>query len=521
MNPFLLTLAYGQHHTGGHGGHGHHGSSDPHIIALNGHVEKADIAKSVAEYKKFVELSRVDKDGNIVYYGNKDAYEDYKYGVNGTKDNPDTMVSGHKDIELTNDATDFNLFCDFDSIGVEGYEKCTEGDLAGRYCCKTEQVPLLEKCPKGSIYHDDRCWVESKFEYVCLEKDFYPEDGKCIKHLEEPAVIACPNTEDGPVFTPTEIDGKIVCEAQGEGVVEVCPGYWLNGECVEDVVDEPTCPEGYEKIGEGELVYCELTWKGECTIKVPSLRGRHLAETRNGWTVNIEEAIKSGRQSREKDEEPTPSPYDDRKATLEGSRAIYKAKQTVASVRNKAAEIRSNIEKQRNLKLALEAYIATKEAPTKAPKDGSKSAVDKVFYESNKHFATECEYKDIVPASVITTTKTIEPEERPAGPIIIPVEKVCTSAGFIYDYKYDVCVIFAEKKQVKRCVGVVSQDKCLANVPKDATCPEPWHMVFNEEEGVPKCERVDVKPGKYTWVGNFDCVGDPKYCEALFKYKGH
>jgi len=512
MNPFLLTLVYGQH---GHGGHGHHGSGDQHIIAVNGTVDKSEIAKSVADYKKFVDLTRVDKDGNIVYFGNKDAYEEYKYGV-------DSMVSGHKDIELTNNAEEFDICCSEECIGEAGYTDC-EGELKGRYCCQTQQIALLEKCPKGSIYYQDKCWVESKFEYVCLEKGFYPQDGKCIKHEEEPAVISCPSTTlpDGPDFQPTDVDGKIVCKADGKGTVEVCEGYWLNGDCYEDV-DEPTCPnDDYTKVGEGDNVYCELTWKGECTIKVPNLRGRHLGETRNGWTVNIQDTINKGRQARQKEEEPTPSPYDDRKATLEGSRAIYKAKQSVANVRNKAAEIRANIEKQRNLKLALEAYIATKEPPSKSPKDIGKSAADKVFYESNKHIATECEYKDIVPASQITTSQKIPTTPQEAGDIIIPAEKVCISPGFVYDNKYDICVIFAEKKQVKRCSGVVSQDKCLANVAKDATCPEPWQMVFNDEEGVPKCERVDVKPGKFSWVGNFECVGDPKYCEALFKYKGH
>lgn len=465
--------------------------------------------------KKFIELSKVDKAGNIVSYGNKDDYEEYKYGVGGTKDAPTKVGLGHKDIELINDASEFNITCDH----INGYMPCT--DLSSEpglelYCCQEQTIPLLEKCPKGSTYHANKCWVETNFDYVCTGEGFHPENGKCIRHEVENPVDACPQIEGIEFQIECTMD-SCVCVAEINEDVPVCvePAYWLNGKCVQDE-ETDFCPPHYDtKDGK----YCIYEYHGECNIKLPNLRG--LAEKRSGWSTDIAETIRRGVQSREKEEE-EPSQYEYTKAMLEGSRAITKAQQTAANVRQKTADIRANIERQKNLKLALEAYISTKEVDGKDKNVvKKKTPQEKVYYESNKHVTSQCKYQDIVPVSKIKVTNEIDPQ--PLGdskPLVIDAEKVCLSPGFIYDIKFDQCVIYDEKKLQKKCPGVVSADVCLANVAKDATCPEPWNMT-TQDDGVPACERLDVVPGKYTWVGNFDCIGDPKYCEALFKYKGH
>jgi len=123
------------------------------------------------------------------------------------------------------------------------------------------------------------------------------------------------------------------------------------------------------------------------------------------------------------------------------------------------------------------------------------------IYEDVRESETEIRLVEVSERDIRTKDHTIQAEAS----VICP-------PTFLFDRKDGICKFYAEEKASEHCDGIFVEKQCMEEVIPNSYCEKPWVQSGDQ------CVRQIFAPGLYTWVRDFQCFGNSKYCGALYQY---
>lgn len=416
-----------------------------------------------------------------------------------------------------------------------GFELCDgfNGDQAvykhEHACCALDTRDKFEKCPSGSHFYEDQCWIPSKYDHTCPESHTRNGD-KCIRYETTEPDELCPT--DFKKKRDKYHKGKSICENETEVTEKICPeSSFKDGDlCVVEIEEKPKCPRNYELEVVEQKYVCRREYVAACDMHVPHTKEQLLAEKPNyksklrklqssspfsfdkGFSLNANVTKEDGKKYKNEFDDFKQSAHADAHKEHTMIKKYYDhIEKEAAFEKNMQKEL--HVELEKNMKDDL--HYAEK-ALMALPKE-EREKYEKLY---SKIVKATCTYEDFAPVIRDVRRQVVEPTFETRMEVMkAPVTVVCPY-GFARNKVTGECILFNEVPIKKNCLGVVVLGKCLEATPLVSYCEKPW-IPRKTESGDLECIRTVFAPGLYTWLRDHTCFGDAKYCSALHRYIEH